>query len=62
MHPMKKLKFMQQRREHGLTHNEIGKEFGMSRQHAGRLLATTFSPEKNMIKDPSPKNFDGQDF
>lgn len=60
-HP-KKIEFMQQRREHGLTHNEIGKEFGLSRRHVGRLLAATYSPNKNMVKDPSPKNFDGEDF
>lgn len=60
-HP-KRVNHMRQRHEQGLTHNEIGKEFGLSRQHIGRLLAATYSPSKNMIKDPSPKNFEGEDY
>lgn len=54
-----KLKHMAQRRDQGLTHRELGQEFGISRQHVGRLLAATLSPEKNIIKDPSPTEFDG---
>lgn len=36
-HP-KRIERMAQRRDQGLKHHEIGKEFDMSRQHAGRLL------------------------
>lgn len=34
----KRVDHMQRRRDQGLTHAELGKEYGMSRQHAGRLL------------------------
>jgi DNA-binding transcriptional regulator LsrR (DeoR family) len=57
-HP-KRIKHMAQRRDQGLTHKELGQEFGISRQHVGRLLAATLSPEKNIIKDPSQMEFDG---
>jgi len=36
-HP-KKVDQMLRRRTQGLTHRELGEEFGMSHTHAGRLL------------------------
>lgn len=36
-HP-KRIDYMAKRQEQGLKHHELGEEFGMSRQHVGRLL------------------------
>ena len=62
MHPMNKISFMQQRRSQGLKHHEIGAEFGMSRQHVGRLLAQHAEPKKNMGIKIDPRDDEGATF
>lgn len=47
-HP-KKIDYLVQRRHQGLTHAELGQEFGVSRQHVGRLL------EKHASKANEPE-------
>ena len=34
----KRIDHMAKRRAQGLTHKELGEEYGVSRQHVGRLL------------------------
>lgn len=43
----KRIEHMARRREQGLTHKELGDEYGVSRQHVGRIL------RKNSKKDDS---------
>lgn len=50
-HP-KRIDHMARRRGQGLTHKELGEEFGVSRQHVGRLL------RKNSDKDNCEENED----
>ena len=54
----KRIAHMVKRRAAGLTFKELGEEYDLSPQHVSRLVRSTYSPTKNVIKDPSPSEYD----
>lgn len=46
----KRIDHMQKRRAQGLTHKELGEEYGMSRVHAGRLLRKNEEDNRSSAK------------
>lgn len=47
----KKVEHMARRRAHGMTHKELGEEFGVSRQQAGRLLRRKTDDEERLHEE-----------
>jgi hypothetical protein len=55
-HPHR-VKQMARRKEQGATYRELGEEFDMSPAHICRLVNSTYSPVKNVVKNPSPQEY-----
>lgn len=52
-----KLKHIVHRRAQGLTLRELGEEYDLSPQHISRLLNSSYSLTKNIIKNPAPEEY-----
>ena len=55
-HPHR-IKQMVKRKAQGVTYRDLGEEFDLSPAHICRLVNATYSPIKNVVKNPSPNEY-----